>query len=594
MTIKYTKTDISLSWLSSSSAITMPRQREPERLETLSVRALVAFILSDLGDHLTIDLLTLKPKPNTYFSSAVDSDDDADDIDDDHSDGNNTDEDDDKDRPPPSRKTSKSKLPPTSATVQLQRCCRFLHTYFDYNIPAPAHDAVCVEFFARFPAAIGRIKKTGMSRSSMAHYRQKVNVIITLAECVVSGRLTRLDFERMPKMLRHVFYRRMDCMHGLRWLNLSSMSGGWRTEDMEPTVLAGIVAMPQLEYFCLNYDCTDAILLALAEHCPRLHTLDVSSSKWVTNESVHLVGRFAALREVQLYRTSVTMEGYINLLLHQSQLHDIGRYDEIGRVLEYIMQYHPDRAPFGLRKFASRYVTTTHLELLAENCPDVRHVSIFHNVLLCDLMQLVGCDALADLRLMSCDFFADRVRDVLHVKGCNLTRLHLEHVDEIDMNALMYISQFCADLEELVFYNCEMVESTSMGIKRPTVPPFMNLKRLTLIAQCDGRHVDFLLAGCLRLEYVRLGSMVPTTDGLMAELMERNGFQWLKEMRVVSSDELTVATAYRLVELCGRLEVLTEVDGWRGSEADEWEAFRVWLRVNNVGVCAVGSRAFGE
>lgn len=551
----------------------MPKLRAPERLETLAVHALTTFVLCDMGDML-IARLNCRLQPRMHHDSDDDDDDDH-------------------------KANTKAPAVPDQPTIiataaeQLHRSVLQLQRYFDYNIPAPAFDAVCADLFARFPLAIARIKKTGMSRSSMALHLQKVNVIVTLSECVASAQLTRLDFERMPKMLRNVFYAKLWRLSGLRRLNLSSLSGGWKTDDMEPVVLAGIVTMQHLQYLCLNYDCTDAILLTLAERCPRLHTLDVSSSKMVSNESMNLLYRFEQLHSVQLYRTSVSMEGYINLLLRMPHLQDIGRYDEIGRVLEYIVQHYPERSTFGLQRFSSRFVTTGFLQLLATNCPDVRFVSIFHNALLCDLMQLIGVNRLAELRLLSCDFFADRVRDVLHVKGCNLTHLHLEHVDEIDMNALMYISQYCPDLHELTFYNCEMVASTSMAIKRPAVPPFMNLRRLTLIAMCDERHVEFLLGGCLRVEYVRLGSMVPTTDGMLERVFGRNPMQWLREFRVMCSEELTVATAYRLVEMCGELVVLNEVDGWKGSAASEWEAFRVFLRDNNVAVC-LDSKVFAD
>lgn len=557
----------------------MPLLRVPERLETLAVHALTTFALCDMGDALIANLAFKPPSQlnrrqrrrhcqHSVDASVFESDDDDDEEVSDDADA-----------------YAEPVKPMRTRSDRLQRCVHIMRCYFSYNIPAPVHDTVCAALFDRFPSSIARIKKMGMSRASMSHYLQQVNVIVALTECVVSAQLRRLDFERMPKMLRHVFYANLSLLSGLRFLNLSSLSGGWKTADMEPTVLAGIVEMPHLQYFCLNHDCTDAILLQLAESCPQLHTLDVSSSKHVSNESVNLLYRFGALRVVQLYRTSVTMEGYVNLLLRLPHLHDIGRYDEIGRALDYIVQQYAHVPPFGLRRFSSRFVTSGFLQTLAEHCPDLRHVSVFHNALICDLMLLCGCNELTELQLLSCDFFGDRVRDVLHVKGCNLTQLHLEHVDQIDMNALMYISQYCVDLHDLTFYNCEMVASTSLSIKRPGVPPFMNLRRLTMVALCDEQHVEFLLGGCLHVEYVRLGAMVPTTDSLFERVLAKNPMAWLSELRITESEELSVATAYRLVEVCPALQAMSEVTGWKGSSPEEWEAFRVFVRVNNMAVC---------
>lgn len=527
-----------------SSTSAMPQLRRPATLEALAIRALIDF-LCKLGDQL-LPIITALARTEALTSAIV----------------------------------------LESRVAQLQRI-------FDYNIPSGTYDAVCAELFRVVPLVLGHVKTRGMSRASMAEYLQRVNMIVALSETVVSKHVRHLDFDQIPKMVRHVFFNRLDRLNGLTFLNLSSLSGGWKVEDMEPSVLSGIAKMRQLRYFCLNYDCTDAILLALAEACPHLHTLDVSSSKYIANDSMNLLFRFKALKNVQLYRTSVSMEGYVTLLLKMPHLHDVGRYDEIGRCLEHIVDHYPSCQQFGLTRFSSRFVITRFLQILAEHCAKISFVSIFHNFLLCDLMHLCAINGLTELRLMSCDFFADQVRDVLHVKGCNLTHLHLEHVDEIDMNALMYISQYCPDLQSLTIYNCEMMASTSVYIRRPTVPPFMNLRRLTLIAQCDTNHLEFLLARCLRIEYVKIGTMVPTDDATFGRILDQNPMGCLRELSIFCSEELTIATAYRLVEVCSELTVLNELDGWKAIGLDELEAFKFFLQANNLDVC-VKSKRFTE
>lgn len=522
----------------------MPKLRQPESLESLSIRALVEFICA-LGEQL-LPVIARLARTEALTSAHI-----------------------------------------------LESRVAMLQRFFEYNIPAVLYDSVSDELFRAVPLFLGKVKTRGMSRTSMAEYLQKVNVIVSLCESVISKHSRHLDFEQIPKMVRQVFYNRLDQLKGLRYLNLSSLSGGWKTEDMEPTVLSGITNMSQLRYFCLNYDCTDSILLALAEACPNLHTLDVSSSKYITNDSMNILFRFPTLKNVQLYRTSVTMEGYVKLLLRMPHLHDVGRYDEIGRCLEHIVEHYPSCQKFGLTRFSSRFVTTRFLQILAEHCPNVTFVSIFHNLLLCDLMQLCGINQLSDLRLMSCDFFADQVRDVLQVKGCNLTHLHLEHVDEIDMNALMYISQFCPDLQSLTIYNCEMMASTSMYIRKPTVPPFMNLRRLTLIAECDINHLEFLLGQCFHVEYVKIGTMVPTDDDTFGRILDKNPLIHLRELSILCSEELSIATAYRLVEVCSELAILNELDGWQAIKPDELDAFKMFLQSNNIDVC-VNSKRFTE
>lgn len=477
-------------------------------------------------------------------------------------------------------KLAKSEAQRSSDLLDLR--IKRLQKIFEYNVPCFLYDRLCEEIFVQVPAMIERIKGQLKLRSSMGEFLSKVNVAVSLTEVVISSNLRKLNFEHMPKMIRHIYYSKLNLLSGLTYLNLGSLSGGWKTDDMEPAVLMGVKHMKYLRYFCLNYDCTDNILLALVECCPKLHTLDVQSSKSLTNDSIHILCRFDDLRIVQLFRTSVTMEGFVNLLLKLPRLEDVGRYDEIGRCLEYITQYYPNKEKFGLTKFSSRFVTTKYIQILAEYCPEILFVSIFYNLLLCDLMTLIGINKLNDLRLLSCDFFADQVRNVLQVKGCNLTHLHLEHVDEIDMNALMYISQFCPDLKSLTFYNCEMLSSTSMYTRKPAIPPFMNLERLTLVALCELSHLEFLLSTCYKIKYISLGTMVPTHDFSFEKILCANPMANLKELSIVCSEGLTISMAYKLIEVCNELTVLNELEGWVQIEPIEIELFKKFIKLNNL------------
>lgn len=520
----------------------MTKLKQPDSLETLSIRALVHF-LCDLSEQLMPIIATIAKCEAHKFSDI------------------------------------------------LENCIKTLRSYLEYNVPCFLYDHLCHELFIEVPKLIARLKKR---ISSMGEFLRKVNVAVSLTEVLISKNLKQLNFEIMPKMIRHVYYNKLSNLTGLETLNLGSLSGGWKTTDMEPTVLGGIIKMPNLQNFCLNYDCTDNILLALVSHCPRLHSLDVSSSKSITNDSMMILFRFNNLRNVHLYRTSVTGEGIINLLLRVPKLEDIGRYDEIGRCLEYIIDKYPNKQTFRLKKFSSRFVTTRFLQILAEHCPDVYYVSIFHNVLLCDLMMLAGINKLSDLRLLSCDFFADQIHDVLHVKGCNLTHLHLEHVDQIDMNALMYISQYCPDLKVLTFYNCEMIASTSMYIQKPIIPPFMNLERLTLIAQCELFHLEFLLSSCYHIRFVNIGTMVPSNDHSFGRILAKNPMVHLQELSIICSEGLTISTVYKLLEVCPNLTVLNELEQWVQIQATELEAFKIFVKTNNLDLDIESKRFMAE
>lgn len=457
-----------------------------------------------------------------------------------------------------------------------------LHTLFEYNVPWYLFDKLRLYLFMEIPKMVDRVKERRSIKTSQSEFMSQVNVAISLIETIMGPGLTYCNFEEMPKLLQQPFYAHLKDLKGLEFLNLGSLTGGWKTQDMEPTILSGLGNMHNLQFLSLNYDCTDTLLLQLIESCPLLIALDVSSSKSLTNDSVNLINRMENLRYVNLHRTSVTMEGYIKLLLGLKKLEDVGRFDEIGRCLEFIVDNYYDIKEFALRKFCSRYVTTRFLQIISDYCPEMYFVSIFFNMLICDLTALIGIDKLSVLHLLSCDFFSDNIRDVLAVKGCNITHLHLEHVDQIDMNALMYISQYCPDLKIFTIYNCEMIESTSLYLQKPAIPPFMNLERITVVAQCDHRHLEFLWSTCLHIKSIKCGMMVPTSDQLFERILDKNPMEHLEELSILKSDGLTIAMAYKLVEICPKLAYFNELDGWSSVKEDELELFKTFIKTNNL------------
>jgi ribonucleases P/MRP protein subunit RPP40 len=470
---------------------------------------------------------------------------------------------------------------PTETPEKIRVLMQTVHDLYEYSVPCYLYDALSVQVFREIVNFVSKIKTTVDARNCMAKFLSHVNVGVSLSEVLVSKNMSRLSFDEMPKLVRHIFYNKLALLQGLVHLDLGSLSGGWKTEDMEPTVLKGVVNMKKLRHLSLHYDCTDKIIAAVVESCPLLQSIDLSSSKFINNNSIDILVKLENLRIVQLYRTSVSIEGYIKLLLKLPHLQDVGRYDELGRCLEYIDVNYPQRDQFQLRKFVTSYATTRHLQLLSEKCPQIFCISLFHNVLLIDLMTLIGVNLLSELKLLSCDFFADQLRDVLMIKGCNLTSLHLEHVDEIDDNALMYISQYCPDLKVLTLYNCELIESTSLYIRKPEIPPFFNLERLTLAVHCRLAHIEFIMATALQLKYIHLGTMVPTSDHLFDRILARNPLEHLEELRIVFSEEITLKTAYKLVQMCPNLAILNEIESWTQLKESDVREFREFVKAKN-------------
>jgi ribonucleases P/MRP protein subunit RPP40 len=474
-----------------------------------------------------------------------------------------------------------------TAAENLQNTTEIAHDMFEKFVPFYLYKPLTDEVFKGITRMIDKCKEEVQCREKLL---AQVNIALSLAQSLISVKLRTVDIDKIHAIIRLAFYSQVKKMPRLEWLSLGSASGGWKTMNIEQVLVDGLSNMNNLMHLCLNYDCTDNVLRALVKNCPRLMSLDITNSKDINNSSVDILVELKNLRAIQLYRTNVPIVGYYNVLLYLPELRDIGRFDELGRCFEYLDVYYPNRCDFRLEKFVSFQATTKQVQILCEKCPNLSSISLFHNELSLDLMAVIGLNHLTELKLLSCNFFTHQIRDVLEVKGCNLTTLNLEHVEELDMDALAYISEFCPDLKTLTLYNCNLVPSTS--ISRFKLPPFMNLENLTLIGECSSQHLEFILCNAYRLKFVHLGTQIITTDELFKQVIIRNELDHLEEIRILHSDYLTIKTAYALVNNCKSLQKLYEIESWFNVSSCEFEELKSYIKENNFDVDLTSYRKF--
>lgn len=473
---------------------------------------------------------------------------------------------------------------PKQAQATLAHKVDHIRNYLDFHVPWMLHDQLASEAIKSLEELLEKTKKSLGFRGSMSKFVFQMNVIVKMTEAVFTKNFTYVSIDAIPKMMRVVFYTKLYKLTGLVYLNLGSLSGGWKTADMEGSILRSLKELHFLKYLLINYDCTDKILKCLVENCTNLVKLDVSCSKSITNESIDIICKLKRLKSVQLYHTFVTWEGFVNLLINCKTLEDIGRCDEIGRVLEFIHLNFPEALPLKLKIFVSRYANSNHLQLAIESCPDIRYMTVFHNTLQNDLLVLIGLKNLSELKLLSCDFYADQIKQVLQVKGCNLSYLHLEHVDQIDLNALMYISQMCPLLEVLTFYNCSLIQHTSLYTKQLEILPFRNLRKLTCVSGFTNEQLLFLLSNCINITFIQIGTAVQMTDEFLVKLLEKNPLIYLKELRIMQSDFLTIASIERIIQSCMSLEILVELESWSMLSDSDREYIKNYIKINNYNI----------
>ncbi|KAJ8888715.1 hypothetical protein PR048_008207 [Dryococelus australis] len=475
-----------------------------------------------------------------------------------------------------------SKSDPDCGAILLKQCLNRFNELLYGSVPWYLYDKMAAEVLTSISTLIKKTKVLHVGFEPITNFLNQMNVVVNLTEIVIHPNLRRIDFSLWPKIMRHVLYKNLYRMSGLEVLNLGSGSCGWNTSDIEKHIVCGVISMKNLTSLCLCFDCTDHILTVVSQNCSGLQSLDVTASRSVTDRSVNALLACQQLSELYINRTSVTIEGYAILLTGLRRLEDLGRCDELGLVLEHIKLFFRSSSLLGLRMFESRDVTSYRLHLLVEMCPYVTHVSLYHDEQVSDLTILASLKNLVELKLMACDFFMDRVNTLLEYKGHNITCLHLEHVEEIDTNALIYIGQYCPNVRKLVFINCEFLEHFSISAPQLTAPPFQKLEHIVCVVECAPSHLEFLLSNCGRIRCIQLGSSTGIGDTIMARVLVKNPMRHLEELKILHSEHLSMQTVKLLMKNCNNLRVLSELESWQGITAPELSLFRQYIRENNI------------
>ncbi|XP_066602352.1 uncharacterized protein [Prorops nasuta] len=423
----------------------------------------------------------------------------------------------------------------------------------------------------------------------------ELNIIIGLIETVITANLKSIEFSMWPKIMRNTLYNKLYEMSGLEVLDLGSGSVGWKTSDVEKIIVAGVSSMINLVCFILCFDCTDNIITALAENCRRLQKLDVTASRSVTDRSVSTLLKCKYLKEIKLFRTSMTVAGYAELFLQHNCLEDIGRCDQFGYALEHLVGTgHPvTETNLSIKIFESRSFTLNHIQLLIYMCQDITSLAILRDEETNDLQLLAFVANLRELKLLSCKFYTHEIKTVLRLRGREIVSLHLEHVDEIDIDALIYISQFCPNIKSLIFYNCEFLEHVTLFARQVhSVPPFQYLERIKCVADCASMHLEFLLSSCKNIKFIQLGSSTGMGDATMRLILSHNPMQKLEELKVLYSHDLSMGTVQLLMQNCHNLRRLSELESWEGITPSELRVFREHLKINNINLDTSATLSF--
>ncbi|KAF7283444.1 hypothetical protein GWI33_000529 [Rhynchophorus ferrugineus] len=464
--------------------------------------------------------------------------------------------------------------------ANLQICIDMLNDTLLSHVPYYMYEMMAVEVLNAVKVLIDKTKKGYYPHISMPKFFTKMNVVVSLTEVVLNSRLKNIDFTVWPKIMRYVLYKSLVKMTGLENLNLGSCSA-WKSSEIDKNILDGIKNMKNLQSICLCFDCSDLIIQTISETCPFIQSIDVTSSRSVTDRSIPYLLSCKNLKVLQLHGTSILSQGLAKLISGLPKLQDIGRCDDFPNVIKFIKENKIRTGPFALKKIHARDLSTKHLRNIVEMFPKAEYVSIFHDTQMADLTVLASLDHLQELKLLPCAFYGNYLKELLEVIGSNLTTLHLEHAEDLDFNFLIHLGRYCTRLKSLVLYNCDFTftnlpyNALNLGLY------FQCLERLFWVVDGATAQLEFILMHALNMEYVYLGSSTGITHASIVNILRVNPMKKLEELRVLYSSDMNMKTVELLLASCTHLRVLSELESWQGITLEELRDFKNHIIRNN-------------
>jgi len=481
------------------------------------------------------------------------------------------------------------------AFTYVDECIHWLREQFFSSIPWYCHQALVDHILVVLSKATHSAKATFRKTAGgpQADWnRHIVYVTVRFVKITLHPRVKKLDLNNIgPKALRDGIYRGLDQLTGLETLNLGSGSGPGSTSGTSGTeiirkrVFMSFKFLQNLTSLSFTNECQNETLAVVGQNCRLLSHLDIAGSQSVTDQGASWLLGCKELTILDLYQTAISIEGYAQLLLALPRLNSVGRCGAFGQILEYLATYNRDQIQLSIKYFHSGDVSYEQLRLLTIMCPKLTHVSLYVDEDAGNLLEpLTSLKELSEVKLLACNFYTDKVDELLKGKGNQLTLLHLEHIDELDMNALCCIAENCPNLIRLVFFSCDFVENFghSLTDKKFSYPPFQQLQSLVCVSESAPNIIEFLLVHAKRLKSVQFGSTAWFNDDTVAKVLAKGALRQVEEIRILRSYELTMRAVSVLLEQCPNLHILAEMDGWEGISQIELLQLRKKIREENL------------
>jgi len=477
-------------------------------------------------------------------------------------------------------------------------------------------------------------KKQYSLNTDIPRYKTELFCIVTMIDLVVSNHIRELDMPQIPKILRTHITSRLRHFTGLQYLDLLLLGFGKDSRNVgieeivaPSNIIEAVRGMEHLTHVILPTFCTNNLIAALAKTCKdSLKRLEIDHCENVTDVGVDHLLRLENLELLSLADTSIGTPALARGVFGLKKLRHLLNAEFLVDVLEFVVYEDQEIWEKGsscptlnILEFSCSEVyyfhTTKQMELAAQMCPHVRHVSFFYDgELTCQLAVLNNFTNLTHLKLNGGDLNKDPLRQFVEGVSRKLEQLDLNHVENIDRQFIFQICLSCPELTRLSFCACSFVDYgllhrdlfeyyNSGGIDtieeielalllrdqeefsnevESIMTPFLKLEELTISSICSRKNLVFLLTHTPNIVRLTLGSNTGVTDEILLQVLAENPMERLEFLNLQGGADLTYSSLELLTATCCSLRTVKGLPYWYGVTPEQREQFEEWIKENNM------------
>ena len=473
--------------------------------------------------------------------------------------------------------------------------------YFSENVIWYDYEEVFKSLLKGVEEAVSQTRRKWKPSSDMAQYRQEMEAMSLFTDIVIFPCLRRLDFRFIPMSLRSRVIENLSKFTELRVLIISAGPGGqWMFKSVAHQIAKGMEGMKKLEQFSCKHDCTYELLEVLARNCSStLRVLDVEDSKFVNDGCFSCITSFLNLEELNIFNTKLSDEAKARLLTALPKLTNLTRGDFLCEALGWIdyLDEIDDLQLLVTEFFPSQsyyFHEEWQMEMVSRLCPFISKMFfIFHESCVSSYLVLVPFEYLNELCVYGGSFYKDKLKELLEIRGANLSRLSLIAVTKVDFLAVAYISKYCQNLKALALSNCDVGDFkpgpdpnsdaeysrrqnyiTMARLAHDIVQVMENMEEIMIQSACRSIYATFLIGRCPKVKKIHLGHAAQVNDETILKIYAQHGLCSLEEFHCEKSSGLTLNALTLLLNSCDELRAVSDIQAWSGVTPAEVGAFR--------------------